>query len=125
MVCEIKRIRSIYLPPPTRGPTGLSTTTPSKAPASLSTINAATMRLCGVDLPAPPAQSRLEAAPTEQDLFWWAVPTLYVDNPGPHRRQGGLPRLRTTQPRAKRGLLATSFDNLLEIPSGEEIPIVG
>ena len=54
MVCDAKRIRSIYLPSPTGRPRGLSTTTPPKAPASLSTINAATMRLCGADHPAAP-----------------------------------------------------------------------
>jgi len=30
-------------------------------------------------------------SPPGQDLFWWAVPKLHIDNPGRHRRQGGLP----------------------------------
>ena len=51
-VCGAKRIRSIYFPRPTGRPPDLSTTTPLTTPASLSTINAATMRLCRADLPA-------------------------------------------------------------------------
>ena len=39
VVCETKRIRSHYLPSPTEGPPGLSTTTRPKDLASLSTIN--------------------------------------------------------------------------------------
>ena len=59
MVCGAKRIRSLYLPW-MRGVTPkLSTTTPPKGLASLSTINAATMRLCRADIP----DSRLETAP--------------------------------------------------------------
>ena len=41
MVCGAKRIRSLYLPWMTRVPSKLSTTTPPKGLASLSTINAA------------------------------------------------------------------------------------
>jgi hypothetical protein len=52
MVCGAKRIRSLYLPWMTGVTPKLSTTTPPKGPASLSTINAATMRLCRADLPA-------------------------------------------------------------------------
>jgi len=59
MVCGAKGIRSIYLPSPKGRPPGLSSTTPPKAPASLSTINAATMRLCRADLPATAHSSRL------------------------------------------------------------------
>jgi hypothetical protein len=67
VVCGAKRIRSLYLPSPTERPPGLSTTTPTGGPASLSTINAATMRLCRADLPvthhpfaAASPQSRLQ-----------------------------------------------------------------
>ena len=52
MVCGAKRIRSLYLPGMTGLPSKLSTTTPPAGLASLSTIDAATMRLCRVDLPA-------------------------------------------------------------------------
>jgi hypothetical protein len=52
VVCGAKRIRSIYFPLPAERPLGLSTRTPPRGPASLSTINAATMRLCRVDYPA-------------------------------------------------------------------------
>jgi hypothetical protein len=41
MVCGAKRIRSLYLPWMTGGTPKLSTTTPPKGLASLSTINAA------------------------------------------------------------------------------------
>jgi len=59
MVCGAKRIRSLYLPW-MRGVTPkLSTTTPPKGLALLSTINAATMRLCRADLPASAHSSRL------------------------------------------------------------------
>jgi len=59
MVCSAKRIRSLYLPW-MRGMTSkLSTTTPPKGLASLSTINDATMRLCRADLPASARSSRL------------------------------------------------------------------
>ena len=44
MVCGAKRIRSLYLPWMTGVTPKLSTTAPLKALASLSTINAATMR---------------------------------------------------------------------------------
>jgi len=53
MVCGAKRIRSLYLPWMTGVTPKLSTTAPPKALAPLSTINAATMRLCRADLPAP------------------------------------------------------------------------
>jgi hypothetical protein len=52
MVCDAKRIRSLYLPWLTGVTFKLSTTSPPNGLASLSTINAATMRLCGADLPA-------------------------------------------------------------------------
>jgi len=51
VVCGAKRIRSHYLPSPTERPPGLSTRTQPNGPASLSTINAATMRLCRADHP--------------------------------------------------------------------------
>jgi hypothetical protein len=63
MVCGAKRIRSLYLPWMTGVTPKLSTITPPKGLASLSTINAATMRLCRADLPAPAHSSRLKAAP--------------------------------------------------------------
>ena len=89
MVCEAKRIRSIYLSSPTGRPPGLSTTNPPNAPASFSTINDATTPRRGA----------------------------FVE-------QIALRRGIVRQPCANRERLATSFDNLLEIPSGEEIPIV-
>ena len=52
MVCGAKRIRSLYLPWMTGVTPKLSTTTPPKGLASLSTMNDATMRLCRADLPA-------------------------------------------------------------------------
>ena len=52
MGCAAKRIRSLYLPWMTGVTPELSTITPPKGLASLSTINAATMRLCGADHPA-------------------------------------------------------------------------
>jgi len=52
VVCGAKRIRSLYLPSPTERLPGISTRTPPKGPASVSTINAATMRLCRADHPA-------------------------------------------------------------------------
>ena len=58
----------------------LSTTTPPKGVASLSTMNAATMRLCRADLPASARSSRLEAAPT----------ALLPCKAGRRRRQGYL-----------------------------------
>jgi hypothetical protein len=58
---EAKRIRSHYLPWMTRVTSKLSTTTPPKGLASLSTINAATMRLCRAELPASAHSSRLES----------------------------------------------------------------
>jgi hypothetical protein len=64
MVCGAKRIRSLYLPRMTGVTPKLSTGSPPKGLASLSTINAATMRLCRADLPASARSSRLEAAPT-------------------------------------------------------------
>ena len=64
MVCGAKRIRSLYLPWMTGVTPKLSTTTPPRGLASLSTINAATMRLCRADLPATAHSSRLGAAPT-------------------------------------------------------------
>ena len=63
MVCGAKRIRSLYLPWITGVTPKLSTTSPPKGLASLSTINAATMRLCRADLPAAAHPSRLKAAP--------------------------------------------------------------
>ena len=51
MVCGAKRIRSLYLPWMTGVTPRLSTTTPPKDLASLSTINAAIMRLCRADHP--------------------------------------------------------------------------
>jgi hypothetical protein len=64
MVCGAKRIRSLYLPWMTAVTPKLSTPTSTKGLASLSTMNAATMRLCRADLPASAHSSRLEAAPT-------------------------------------------------------------
>jgi hypothetical protein len=64
MVCGAKRIWSLYLPWMTEVTLKLSTKTPPKGLASVSTINAATMRLCRADLPASAHLSRLEAAPT-------------------------------------------------------------
>jgi hypothetical protein len=55
MVCDAKRIRSLYLPWMTEVTPKPSTTTPPKGLASLSTINDATMRLCRADLSAPGA----------------------------------------------------------------------
>ena len=51
MVCGAKRIRSLYLPWTTGVTSKVFTATPPKGLASLSTINAATMRLCRADLP--------------------------------------------------------------------------
>jgi hypothetical protein len=70
MVCGAKRIRSLYLPWMTGLTPKLSTTTPPKGLASLSTINAATMRLCRADLPATAHSSRLEAAPRDEQGFF-------------------------------------------------------
>jgi hypothetical protein len=53
MVCGARRIRSLCLPWMTGVISKLSTKTPPKDLASLSTINTATMRLCRADLPAP------------------------------------------------------------------------
>jgi hypothetical protein len=64
MVYGANRIRSLYLPWIIAVTPKLSTTTPPKGLASLSTINAATMRLCRADFPASAHSSRLEAAPT-------------------------------------------------------------
>ena len=72
MVCGAKRIRSLYLPWMTAVTPKLSTTTPPKGLASLSTINGVTMRLCRADLPASPHLLRLEAAPT---VFLLTEPT--------------------------------------------------
>jgi len=52
VVCGAKHIRSLYLSLVRERPPGLSTTSPPKGPASISTISAATMRLCKADLPA-------------------------------------------------------------------------
>ena len=52
MVCGAKRVRSLYLPWITGVTSELSTKALPKGLASLSTINAATMRLCRADLPA-------------------------------------------------------------------------
>jgi len=52
VVCGAKRIRSLYLPLVKERPPGLSTTSPPKGPASVSTISAATLRLYKPDLPA-------------------------------------------------------------------------
>jgi len=70
MVCGAKRIRSHYLPWTTGVTPKLSTIAPSKGLASLSTINAATMRLCRADLPTSAHSSRLEAAPTGKQPIW-------------------------------------------------------
>jgi hypothetical protein len=64
MVCGAQRIRSLYLPLMTGVTLKLSTKTLPKGLASLSTINAATMRLCRADRPATTHSSRLKAAPT-------------------------------------------------------------
>jgi len=74
MVCGAKRIWSLYLPWMTGVTPKLSTTAPLKALASLSTINAATMRLCRADLPAPYHRS-------------WPVPGLSRES----RSHGVLP----------------------------------
>ena len=50
-ICGAKRMRSLYLPEMTGVTPKLSTTTSPKGLASLSTINAATMRLCRADHP--------------------------------------------------------------------------
>jgi hypothetical protein len=52
MVCDAKRIWSLYLPWMTGVTLEPSTTNPPEGLALLSTINAATMRLCRADLPA-------------------------------------------------------------------------
>ena len=85
MVCGAKRIRSLYLPRMTGVTPKLSTTTQPKGLASLSTINAATMRLCREDLPASAHSSRLEAAPT---AFLLTEPTARIE---------GRPSLRSQQ----------------------------
>jgi hypothetical protein len=64
MVYGANRIRSLYLPWIIAVTPKLSTTTPPKGLASLSTINAATMRLRRADLPASAHSSRLEATLT-------------------------------------------------------------
>jgi len=61
-----KRIRSHYLPAPTKRPPGLSTTTSLKSAASLSTINAATMRLCRADHPCHEPPNRGWSLPSSQ-----------------------------------------------------------
>jgi hypothetical protein len=63
-----KRIRSHYLPSPTEQPPGLSTRTPPKGPASFSTINAAIMRLCRADHPAP--HRSIAAGSRSSSLSW-------------------------------------------------------
>jgi hypothetical protein len=68
MVYGAKRIRSLYLPWMIGVTPKLSTKTPPAGLASLSTINAATMRLCRVDLPATAHSSRLGAVPTQSQL---------------------------------------------------------
>ena len=60
MVCGAKRIRSLYLPWMTGVTAKLSPSDPPKGLASLSTIDAATMRLCRVEHPC--------LAPSEQSL---------------------------------------------------------
>jgi len=96
MVCGAKRIRSIYLLSPTGVIPKLSTTTPPKGLASLSTINAAiTPRRDaftdlpasgGADLPASAHSSRLEAAPT---AFLFTGPTTQREGrPSPRSRYG-------------------------------------
>jgi hypothetical protein len=82
VVCGAKRIWSLYLPSMTRVTPKLSTATPPKGPASLSTISAATtprrgafadlLASGGADLPASAHSSRLEAAPT---VFLLTEPT--------------------------------------------------
>jgi hypothetical protein len=73
VVCGAKRIRSLYLPWMTVVAPKLSTAAPAKGLASLSTINAATMRLCRADLPASVHSSRL------------ACPGLAAGKPLPQR----------------------------------------
>ncbi len=63
-ICGAKRIRSLYLPSPTGRPPGLSTRTPPKGPASVSTINGATMRLWQS---RPPCLCSLIAAGSRSD----------------------------------------------------------
>jgi len=69
MVCGAKRIRSLYLPWMTGVTPKLSTTTPPKGPASLSSINGAITpsRDAFAEHTSLPqlTYSRLEAAPTE------------------------------------------------------------
>jgi hypothetical protein len=68
MVCGAKRMRSLYLPSPGQRPPGLSTRTPLKGPASVFTVNAATMRVAEQTTLPHAVQSRLEAAPTRKHL---------------------------------------------------------
>jgi len=70
VVCGAKRLRSLYLPLVRDRLSRLSPTSPPKGPASVSTINAATMRLCRADLPAAnhpvAARSRSHRAPADR-----------------------------------------------------------
>jgi hypothetical protein len=85
MVCGVKRIPSLYLPSLTGRPSRLSTSTPPEDPASLSTINGATMRLCKADLPASAHSSRLAVAPT---AFLLTEPTGRAEGrPDPRSQQ--------------------------------------
>jgi hypothetical protein len=110
MVCGAKRIRSLYLPRMTGVTLKLSTTTPPRGLASLSTINAATMRLCRADLPASAHSSRLEAAPTQ------IGPAPKAGGVSEARRMrslylpwmtGVIPKLSTTTPPEGRASLST------------------
>jgi hypothetical protein len=69
MVCGAKRIRSLYLPWMTAVPPKLSTTAPPKGPASFSTINDATMRLCGAGHPClVPSDSGWKPLPQDKNF---------------------------------------------------------
>ena len=59
VVCNAKRMRSLYLPSLTRRPPELSTSTPPTGRASPCTIDAATMQLCRADSPASVSLRRL------------------------------------------------------------------
>ena len=96
MVCGAKRIRSLYLPWMTGLPHKLSTTTPPKGMASLSTINAATMRLCRADLPASAHSSRLASGLERPTARREVAPTAFLLTE-PTARRDGRPYPRSQQ----------------------------
>ena len=100
-VSEARRIRSLYLPPlPGRPPGACAPLCLRAGPHR--TLSMARLCVLADESPLPHPTPRLCA-------FVEQIPL----RPGIIR-----------QPCANRGRLARSFDNLLEIPSGEEIPIV-